>query len=44
MPVVARAAASRRLLLNEEAGTLSDPNPICQFCEVAVSYVKVSAP
>ena len=42
MRVAARAAASRRLLLNEEAGTLNDPNPICQFCEVAVSYVKVS--
>ena len=41
MHVAARAAASRRLLLNEEAGTLNDPNPICQFCEVAVSYVKV---
>lgn len=39
---VARAAASRRLLQGEEAGALNDPNPICQFCEVAVSYVKVS--
>lgn len=37
----ARAAASRRLLLGEAAGSLNDPNPICQFCEVAVSYVKV---
>jgi hypothetical protein len=22
-------------------GTLSDPSPTCQFCEMAVSYVKV---
>ena len=36
-----RPAASRRLLLDQEAGALGDPNPVCQFCEVAVSYVKV---
>ena len=36
-----RPAASRRLLLDQGAGALGDPNPVCQFCEVAVSYVKV---
>ena len=39
--------ASRRLLVEGDlaAGgqqrTLGDPNPVCQFCELAVSYVKV---
>ena len=38
--------ASRRLLVEDLAGgeqarTLGDPNPVCQFCELAVSYVKV---
>ena len=35
----ARSSASRRLLL--QGAELGDPNPVCQFCEVAVSYVKV---
>ena len=45
----ARVGASRRLLVEEELlgdkqqRMLRDPNPVCQFCELAVSYVKVRA-
>ena len=41
-----RVGASRRLLVEEELTgaeqrrPLGDPNPVCQFCELAVSYVK----
>ena len=35
----AKAAASRRLLVQDES--LGAPDPVCQFCEMAVSYVKV---
>ena len=35
----AKAAASRRLLVEDES--LGAPDPVCQFCEMAVSYVKV---
>ena len=38
----AKAAASRRLLVEDEpARPLGAPDPVCQFCEMAVSYVKV---
>ena len=46
LPGSARVGASRRLLVEEELlggeqqRTLGDPNPVCQFCELAVSYVK----
>ena len=48
-PGSARVGASRRLLVEEELlgdkqqRMLGDPNPVCQFCELAVSYVKVRA-
>lgn len=38
----AKAAASRRLLVEDEPPLpLGAPDPVCQFCEMAVSYVKV---
>ncbi|KAK9915053.1 hypothetical protein WJX75_004180 [Coccomyxa subellipsoidea] len=36
----AKAAASRRLLVQDES--LGAPDPVCQFCEMAVSYVKIA--
>ena len=40
----ATAAAARKLLAGAEAGAgtgaLGDPSPFCQFCTVAISYIK----
>ncbi|BDA43728.1 Aspartic proteinase oryzasin-1 [Coccomyxa sp. Obi] len=39
----AKAAASRRLLVGDEPPRpLGAPDPVCQFCEMAVSYVKIA--
>ena len=41
---VATAAAARKLLAGAAAGAgagaLGDPSPFCQFCTVAISYIK----
>ena len=40
----ATAAAARKLLAGAGAGAgvgaLGDPSPFCQFCTVAISYIK----
>ena len=41
---IATAAAARKLLAGADVGTgagaLGDPSPFCQFCTVAISYIK----